>query len=260
MSTITTNDGIQLHYITMGTGPKTLLLVHGWQVSSAVWNLVVDELAAHYRLIIVDLRGAGASNEATGPYTVERHSEDLFNLVQYLELKNFVLVGHSMGGAIAQRFAADHDELLAGLIVIASVPASGLELPPDFQAFFRSAAGNRSQTEALWQVFIATPLAPETFSMLVDSSMTVRPEACLEGFESWRQLSFTEDVKRITTPTLVIAPAADNPMTPDFLHEKIVEFIPNSRLTIIEKSSHYAQLEQPQELVKIIVQFVDEIA
>lgn len=260
MANITTSDGTQLHYTTMGTGTKTLVLVHGWQVSSAIWNLVTAELSSKYRLIIIDLRGAGASNAASGPYTVEQHSADIFSLVQSLELKNFVLVGHSMGGAIAQRFAADHSDLLAGLIVIASVPASGLELPPDYQAFFRSAAGNRNQTEALWNVFIANPLPAETFNMLLDSSMTVKPEACLEGFDSWRQLNFADEVKRIKTPTLVIAPAADNPMTPDFLREKIVELIPNSRLTIIEKTSHYAQLEQPQELVRLITNFVDEIS
>ncbi len=259
MASIATSDGTQLHYRSTGTGTKTLLLVHGWQVSSAVWNLVVDELSSKYRLIIVDLRGAGASNTAAGPYTVERHSEDLFNLVQSLALKDIVLVGHSAGGAIAQRFAIDHGELLAGLVLIAAVPASGLELPPDFQAFFRSAAGNRTQTEALWKNFIAHPLPPETFTMLLDSSMTVKPEACLEGFDSWRQLSFAVEATKITTPTLVIASAADNPMTPDFLREKIVEIIPNSRLTIIENTSHYAQLEQPQELVKIITQFVDAI-
>jgi non-heme chloroperoxidase len=259
MASITTNDGVQLHYTSMGTGTKTLVLVHGWQVSSAVWNLVVDELAAKYRLILVDLRGAGASNTAPGPYTVERYSEDLFNLAQKLELKHFVLVGQSMGGAIAQRFAVDHGELLAGLVLVASVPASGLELSPEFQAFFRSAAGNRSQTEALWKNFIANPLPPETLTLLLDSSMTVNPEACLEGFDSWRLLNFAEEVKHITTPTLVIAPVADVPMTPDFLRERIVELIPNSRLVIIDETSHYAQLEQPQELVKIIARFVDEI-
>lgn len=259
MAHIITNDGTQLHYTTMGAGAKTLLLVHGWQVSSAVWNLVADELSSKYRLIIVDLRGAGASNAASGPYTVEQHSADIFSLVQSLELKDFVLIGHSMGGAVAQRFAVDHSDLLAGLIVIASVPASGLELPPDFQAFFRSAAGNRSQTEALWNVFIANPLPAETFAMLLDSSMTVKPEACLENFDSWRQLNFVDEVKRIKTPTLVIAPADDNPMTPDFLRETIVELITNSRLTIIEKTSHYAQLEQPQELVRLTMSFVDEI-
>ncbi len=259
MASIATSDGVQLHYTSTGTGAKTLLLVHGWQVSSAIWNLVVEKLTEKYRLILVDLRGAGASHTASGPYTVERHSEDLFNLVTNLALKDIVLVGHSAGGAIAQRFAIDHGEVLAGLVLIAAVPASGLELPPDFQAFFRSAAGNRSQTEALWKNFIANPLPSETFTMLLDSSMTVKPEACLEGFDSWRQLNFAEEAKQITTPTLVIAPASDNPMTPDFLREKIVEVIPNSRLTVIEGTSHYAQLEQPQELVKIITQFVEEI-
>lgn len=259
MASIATSDGTQLHYTSTGTGTKTLVLVHGWQVSSAIWNLVVDQLAAQYHLILVDLRGAGASNTAPGPYTVERHSEDLFNLVTHLALKDVVLVGHSAGGAIAQRFAIDHGELLAGLVLIAAVPASGLDLPPDFQAFFRSAAGNRSQTEALWQNFIANPLPREIFNMLLDSSMTVKPEACLEGFDSWRQLNFADEGKNIKTPTLVIAPAADNPMTPDFLREKIVEIIPNSRLTVIESTSHYAQLEQPQELVKLITQFVNEL-
>lgn len=260
MASLTTNDGVQLHYIERGSGMKTVMLVHGWQVSSAVWNLVVDELAAKYRLIVVDLRGAGASNAAPGPYTVERHSEDLFDLVQHLELKNFVLVGHSMGGAVAQRFAIDHGDLLAGLILIAPVPASGVELSPEFQAFFRSAAGNRSQCEALWSNFVAAPFEPERMAMLLDSSMTVKPEACLENFESWRQLRFAEEVKRIKAPTLVIAPSADQPMTPDFLRERVGALIPNSRLTIIEETSHYPQLEQPQELVKIITGFVDEMA
>jgi pimeloyl-ACP methyl ester carboxylesterase len=260
MPTITTNDGVQMHYKHMGTGSKTVVLVHGWQVSGSVWNIVVDELAAMYQLIVVDLRGAGASNDALGPYIVERYSEDILNLVETLELERFVLVGHSMGGAIAQRFATDHSDLLAGLVLIASVPASGLPLPPEAQALFRSTAGSRAQTEAFWQTTLANPLPPAIFNMLVDSSMTVRPQACLAAFDSWRQLNFAHEVGHISAPTLVLAPAVDTPMTPDFLYEKVAALISNSRFVIIDNTSHYPQLEQPQQLVRLLVQFIDELA
>ncbi len=256
MAKIEALDGASIHYREMGQGSRTLVLIHPWHTSGATWTLVQESLATQNRVIVVDLRGTGDSQAAPGPYTVEHYSQDLYNLSQSLELKDFVLVGHSMGGGIAQRFAVDHGELLSGLILLTSVPPTGLTLSPETQAFFRSAAGNRTQTEALWSGFIANPLPPETFKALVDSSMTVSPEASLESFDSWRQLNFAAEVRQIQTPTLVIAAAFDNPLTPDFLREKIVNLISSSCLSVIENTSHFVQLEQPKELVKLINEFV----
>jgi pimeloyl-ACP methyl ester carboxylesterase len=149
MPTFATADGAELSYFENGPrGGMPILLLHGWQGAGAVWTPIVERLAARYRTIAVDLRGFGESNAAPGPYRVETFSDDLSALVASLDLDPMVVVGHSMGAAIAQRFAIDRPDAVEGLVLVAPVPASGVPFSPRVDAMFRATAGNMENANA----------------------------------------------------------------------------------------------------------------
>src|SRR5918912_67734 len=111
----------RLHYNEHGHGPETILLAHGFQMSGRVWQLVQQALPEdRYRTIAPDLRGAGETDAPAdeAAYGVDVFAADVHELVMQLGLRDFTLVGHSMGGATVARFAVDHPELLKALVLV----------------------------------------------------------------------------------------------------------------------------------------------
>ena len=112
----------RLQYYQQGNGPETVVLVHGYASSAALWRLTIEKLGLDekFRVIAINNRGAGDSSRSTSEagYTVETFAFDLFNAVQVLGLRDFTLVGHSMGGATVTRFSLEHQDLLKALVLV----------------------------------------------------------------------------------------------------------------------------------------------
>jgi pimeloyl-ACP methyl ester carboxylesterase len=258
MASFTTIDGAELTYADHGPrGSMALLFVHGWQGAGAVWMPIVEKLAERHRTIAVDLRGFGESNAAPGPYRVETFSDDLSALVASLDLDPLVVVGHSMGAAVAQRFAIDRPDAVEGLVLISPVPASGVPFPPRIEAMFRATAGNPENANA-WLAALTYAEPPAEIRALMRAAAAATPaHVALESFDSWAHLDFAGEAATIDTPTLVLAPAADRPMTPDFVRERVADVIEGSRMVVIEEAGHYVPLEQPERVAALIERFVD---
>jgi 3-oxoadipate enol-lactonase len=255
MPTFRTADGAELSYTDRGPrGDIAVLFVHGWNGSSEVWRPIMDALSTRRRTLAIDVRGFGASNAAPGPYRVENFSDDLSSLIAFADLDPLVVVGHSMGAAVAQRFAIDRPDAVEGLVLIAPVPASGMDFPPKVDAFFRSLPGNREATNAwLSKLTLEEPPA-EVRSIIRNAAALVDPEVALESYESWSRLAFADEAATIATPTLVIAPVADRP---EFARERVADVIEGSRLEVLQKSAHYAPLEQPAAIARSIERFIE---
>jgi pimeloyl-ACP methyl ester carboxylesterase len=260
MPTFVTADGAELTYSERGPlGSMTILFLHGWQGAAGVWLPIVDELSGRYRTIAVDVRGFGESNAAPGPYRVETFSDDLSALVASLDLDPLVVVGHSMGAAIAQRFAIDRPDAVEGLVLVAPVPASGVPFTPKVEAMFRATAGNADNTNAWLAALTYSEPTSEVRAMMRAAAAATPAHVALESFESWSKLDFADEAATIDTPTLVLAPAADRPMTPDFIRERVANVIDGSRLVVIEEAGHYLPLEQPERVAALISRFVDAL-
>ncbi len=110
-------NGINLHYQQSGTGPD-VVLVHAFTSNMAIWLLtgLVEQLAGDFRVTTYDLRGHGVSEIPKTGYTSDVMMEDLYQLHQALELSPAFLVGHSFGGVIAMHLAAEHPEIVRGVI------------------------------------------------------------------------------------------------------------------------------------------------
>jgi pimeloyl-ACP methyl ester carboxylesterase len=93
-------DGVTIHYDDQGQGPATIVFVHGWSCDRSYWDAQRDHFASSYRVVTIDLAGHGASSDERDAFTMESFGADVAAVAQALDLKNIVLVGHSMGGPV----------------------------------------------------------------------------------------------------------------------------------------------------------------
>ena len=110
-------EGLRLHYVTAGEGPP-LYLLHGYPQTWFIWRKVVPLLAPHYSLVMPDLRGYGDSDKPLGGYDKRTMAGDIRALAEQLGHRRFALVGHDRGGRVAHRYALDHGETLAALVLL----------------------------------------------------------------------------------------------------------------------------------------------
>lgn len=255
MPTISSDDSTLLAYRTFGSGPRVVILVHGWMVSGAVYDDLIGAFdTTGLKLIVPDLRGTGGSGRPDTGYTLERHAKDLLAIADHEGARSFVVVGNSMGGQLAQWIAASEPDRVEGLVLLCSVPASGIALPDDARALFRGSAGKREAQSTILGL-ACKQLSDASRERLLDDAGNI-PAACIEeNFDAWTAGGFAERLARITAPTLVVA--TDDPfLPPDFLKQTTVAPIKRARLSVLPGPGHYPQVESPRETAAVLQAFV----
>jgi pimeloyl-ACP methyl ester carboxylesterase len=170
-----------------------------------------------------------------------------------LQLGPVILVGHSMGGTVALRFALESQELTRGLVLISPVPASGGGFSAKGEAYLRATAGDaRAARGWLARTFAGTP-DDAMLDRLCAAAARADRKASLESFESWAHADFAEATRGISTPALVIAPQHD---APEMCERKVAALLANAELVVLPESGHYAILERPQHIAKLIREFL----
>lgn len=255
MPTTSASDGTSLHYRVIGDGPRTVVLVHGWMVSGAVWNSMVERMdLTGLRLVIPDGRGTGQSGKPTGGYTLEGLAQDVLAVADAAGAQRFTVVGHSMGGQLAQWVAAQVPSRVDALVVVNPAPAAGLQMPPDAAALFRTSAGNREKQATIINLS-CKQISPEAVeAMLKDAANTSAP-AIENTFDAFTQGGFAERLSAITAPTLVVA-TDDAFLPPAFLRDAVVKPIRRARLAYLPGPGHYPQVERPLETAAMLTAFL----
>ena len=94
------NSTTKIHYIEQGKGNITLFFIHGWCINSSYWSDQIKYFQKQYKAIAIDLPGFGESTSVRTEWTIAKYSEDIINMIDELDLKNVILIGHSMSGEI----------------------------------------------------------------------------------------------------------------------------------------------------------------
>ena len=233
MSTITTKDGTQIYYKDWGTG-QPIVFSHGWPLTADDWDgQMLYFLAQGFRVIAHDRRGHGRSSQTWTGNEMDTYADDLAALTEALDLKNAIHVGHSTGGGEVAHYIGRHgSKRVAKAVLIGAVPPIMLKtaanpggLPIEvFDGFRAALAANRAQ------FFFDVPSGPfygyNRAGAKVDQGViqnwwrqgmmggTKAHHDCIKAFS---ETDFTEDLKKITVPTLVmhgdddqIVPIADS--------------------------------------------------
>jgi len=250
-----TNDGVGVTYRTIGEGKRALVFVHGWMMSGAVFEDLAAALdTTDLKLVLLDLRGAGDSDRPESGYTLQRFADDVCSVIDHAGLTRPIVVGHSMGGQVAQLVAASRPDTVAGLILINPVPATGLPLPDDAAALFRGSATDRDKQGVILDI-ACKQLSPAAKARLVGVAATVSPSCIGESLDAWVTGGTDTHLAAIRAPTLVLA--SDDEFIPrPLLREQVVDKIKGARLAWLPGSGHYAPAEQPAAVAAVVDAFV----
>lgn len=237
MNTITSNDGVQIFY--KDWGPKTaqpIVFHHGWPLSSDDWDTqMLYFVGQGYRVVAHDRRGHGRSSQVSDGHDMDHYAADAAAVVEHLDLRNAIHIGHSTGGGEATRYVARHGKgRVAKLVLIGAVPPIMVKTPanPDglpievFDGLRKELAANRA---AFYIDFASGPFygynrpgAKQSQAVIWNwwrQAMLGSAKAQFDGIKTFSETDFTEDLKAIDVPTLVmhgdddqIVPIADSAM------------------------------------------------
>ncbi len=254
------SNGINIHVEEHGSGSLALVFLHYWGGSTRTWKYVTEALSEFYRTIATDHRGWGESDAPEHGYALVDLADDAAGVIRALELRSYVLVGHSMGGKIAQLLASRRPEGLVGLVLVDSAPPSPMRLPEGAREKMMNAYASRQSVEAtVDEVLTAKPLEPEDRDQVIADSLRGAEVAKKAWPASTSQEDITEEVAAIAVPTLVIAGELDRVDTLETVKTELLPRIPNATLHVLPGTGHLSPLESPAEVFRAIDKFVMDL-
>lgn len=252
---VRTRDGHELSVRTQGDGALPVLFVHGWMVSGAIWDDLLGAMRPRsQRWIVPDLRGTGGSDQPPSGYDLAQSVDDLVAVADAAGAKRFAVVGHSMGGQLAQMLAARHPDRVIGAALLSPVPASGLPFPPEAVDLFSTCAGNRDKQNGILSA-ACKDLSAEARERILEHSLRTPDAAIRQRFDAFRTGGFEAELAQITAPVLCVA--CDDPFLPaDFLRASVVEPIRRAELVYLPGPGHYLINERPRETAAVVGAFL----
>src|SRR5580658_4623686 len=189
MTSVTT-EAVTLHVEEEGAGAPALVFLHYWGGSARTWTAVMDRLASTNRCVAIDQRGWGRSEAPASDYAIRDLADDALAVIAALELDDYLLVGHSMGGKVAQVVAGDRPAGLRGVVLIAPAPAApATPITAEFREQLLGAYLTRDGVlEGLEIVGSHRGLSPELREQVVSDSMASAPQAR----EAWPNTMISE--------------------------------------------------------------------
>lgn len=212
-----------------------------------MWDPVVASLSSTYRVVRFDTRGHGRSPVPPRPYTMEAMAEDVVALADRLGIDRFCFVGLSLGGCIGQMLGLKHPDRLSALVLCCTLPRFG-----DSSSWQQRAAAIRAEgmgvlaerTRGRWFTEAFRSSHPDAVERCI-GMLTATP---VEGYagccDALASFDATDDLGRIDVPTRVLV-GAEDPVATVELGERMVAALPDAELTVIERASHIACIEQP---------------
>jgi len=266
MPKVKVND-IELYYETTGSG-KALALISGLGYPLWQWHKMVPFLAKHFQVITFDNRGVGQSDKPSGPYSAQMLAADTAGLLDVLGIEKAAIMGHSMGGFIAQAMALDFPEKVSELILCSTNFGGPNHVPVTSEAFAvlsdttsdpltRFTNGLKVSTAPGW-----ADAHPDIVKEWVE--WRVANPMDLAGYQSQfaiglaltsEEASFENKLPKVSVPTLILFGAHDKVVPPENA-ELLQKQIRRSQTTIIPDAGHFFPIEVPEVASQLVIDFL----
>jgi non-heme chloroperoxidase len=253
MGTITTSDGTHIFYKDWGSG-QPVLFSHGWPLNADAWDDQLMLVAANgYRGIAHDRRAHGRSSQPWTGHDLDTYADDLAQLIEQLDLREVVLVGHSTGGGEVTRYVGRHGtDRVAKVVLLGAIPPLMLKTPANpngtpieaFDAIRAGVSGDRSQFyQDLSEPFYGANRPGAAVSQGIrDSfwlwSMQVGLKGAYDCIKAFSETDLTDDLQRIDVPTLIIHGDDDQIVPIDASARRSVELVADATLKVYPGAPH----------------------
>lgn len=249
--------GVRLHYEEAGEGVP-LVLLHGIGASRQDWEFNVPAFARRYRVITPDLRGFGLS-ERSGNYSVTTFANDIWQLLEQLEVERFHLIGHSMGGAVALQMAVDRPEKIERLIAADTLPSFqtntfGKRILFAYRYLMMGVLGPQRLSSAVAAKLFPNPDQQALRDRATAGGIANDRGVYLETLKTLLGWSVVEQLQRLTMPVLVLA--AEHDYFPVGDAETFARLLRDARLKIFAGMHHALPLEAPQAFNTAVLRFL----
>ncbi len=274
---VITDDGGEIHVVELGQGPPIVLL-HGVLLSVATWPYQIRELSRQHRVIAIDQRGHGRSSPGLEGYSINRLGRDLLDVLEALDVRDAVLVGHSMGGMVAMCVAIHRPKDLArhvsGMTLVATSADPLFNLPglpvvvrllsPGIRLFIEVAGGRAALANLRPLRYIGARVIlggkPSPANMEFAKAL-IRAASTRILAELWGQLlvfDVTDDLDKITLPCQVIVGDADL-LTPPWHAIRMADKLRHASLIRFADCGHMVMFERHREMNRVILNFARQV-
>ena len=271
------HDGGQLHAVEYGPADANpIVLLHGVTLAAALYNHALVDLGDRFRVIALDWRGHGRSRPGRDGYGVGVLGRDVATLLDHLDLRNAVVLGHSMGGMGLGRFAVDHPDVrtdrVSGLVFCDTAAfdvgiRGSRALRRLLSAFGQrnpELTGKLAQTPRGDIAYLAArvnfgknpdPVSVEQTRLMFDA---MSPSAITNSILPLFSHDLRASLPEVATPSLVMV-GSDDPLTPPSQADDLVRLLPNGRRHTFSDVGHLPMLECRTDFARVVASFANDV-
>ena len=237
-------------------------MLHGVTDNGRCWGRLADTLAKEFDVILVDQRGHGQSSAPTSGYRLDNHAADVHGLIKHLELDEPILIGHSLGACVSLRAAANHPERISRIVLI-DPPLPDSPQNVDAEARYKWFSWlrdlkSKSTEDLIKQQAQATPQwSEEELYAWASSKEQVSPYIWGENGSTLDTYWRSEMKKLQDMPVQLIYGEVERGSTisPE-IAEEVSSILPNAKLSKIQRAGHIVHLDQSEETIKAVLDFL----
>jgi pimeloyl-ACP methyl ester carboxylesterase len=247
-------DGVEIYYEVYGSGP-TLLLTHGYSLTSAMWHGQIASLSERHKLVLWDMRGHGQSDYPDDPaaYSETLTVADMAALLDKVGADSAIVGGLSLGGYMSLAFYRAHPERVRALLIIDTGP--GFRKDEAREAWNKRAHDTADRFERKGLEALRSASGERSNASHRDASGLAR---AARGMLTQRDAGVIERLPDISVPSLVVVGADDAPFlaAADYMAAKI----PGATKVVIPAAGHAVNIDQPQAFIDAVAPFLDDVA
>lgn len=249
------NGDVQLLVERTGEGPRHVLFVHGWISSRRMWYDVAARLdPSLFTLHLLDLRGCGLSDRPRDAHALEDYAGDVRAALEAMT-QPVTLVGHSMGGKLAQYVAAERPQGLQRMILVAPGSARGVHASPQHRDLTLRACGSRERIEPFQRGAMRRPVSDAAMLRIVEDALVASREHWIGWYDDGRIRDFSQRLSQIRVPVLAIAGASDPLVSVSRIRSDVVEAIDGALFVMLREAGHNLPIETPDDIAEAVRRF-----
>lgn len=243
----------KIHYIKSGSGPKSLVLVHGNFASARFFEPLIALVPKNeYTVYALDLPNFGFSEELEGEVSIEKYADALGAFIEKLSISNIILLGHSLGGAVAMGYAVKNPEKLQKLILVDPAPVYGM--PKYDESTYKIIELYRKNPDMIKKALMINAPTYEDekfFEKITADALRMAKGAFIGNAKALANYNYSEQAKNIEIPVTVVYGDKDVILTLESM-ELTAKAFKNGELIVLEDIGHSPVVENPEEILRII--------